>query len=297
MPAARRARRAAGACLVLLAAGLALAPALALEVVDDSGRTVALAHPAERIVSLAPGLTEILFDIGAGARVVAVSEFSDTPPAARALPRVSRAQGIDLEAIAALHPDLVVVWGTGYPPSLLEALRQLGVPVYVHEARRLEAIAAAVERLGVLTGSTSAAGIAADFRARLAGLRARYAGRPTVRVFYQVWANPVMTLSGRHVASEVLETCGARNVFASLAQLVATVDAEAVLAARPQLIVTGEAGAVDHGALDFWKRYPQIPAVAHGQLVTIDADEMDRQTPRVLDAAQNLCEVVERARG
>lgn len=287
------AARAGAAALLCLLLPLA---AQALSVVDDDAREVRLPAPARRIVSLAPGITELLFGLGAGAQVVAVSEFSDSPPAARALPKVARAQGIDLEAIAALEPDLVVTWGSGYSPALLEALRKLGAPVYVYEPRSLESIASSVERLGILAGAPGAPAVAARFRARLQDLRNRYAGRATVRVFYQIWAHPLMTLSGRHVASEILRACGASNVFADLAPLVATVDAEAVLAARPQVIVTSEPGGADHGALDFWKRYPQLPAVAGGWLFTLDSDEMDRQSLRTLDAAEKLCACVDRAR-
>jgi iron complex transport system substrate-binding protein len=274
--------------------GRCAAPALSVR--DDAGLTVALAHPARRIVALSPGITELLFDLGAGDAVVAVSEYSDTPPAARALPRVARAQGIDLEAIAALHPDLVVAWGSGYPPALLEGLRRLGVPVYVHEPRTLEAVADAAERLGTLAGAPRAPALAADYRTRLAALRRRYAGRRRVRVFYQVWASPLMTLSGRHLVSEALRACGARNIFEDVLPLVATVDPEAVLAARPELIVTGEAGGVDHGALDLWRSHPELPAVANGQLVTLDADRMDRGALRVLDATAALCAAVDQAR-
>jgi len=301
MAAARwRGSRVLAAALVgtLACAGMAapMPQARAASVIDDAGGTVTLARPAQRIVSLSPGITELLFGLGAGDRVVGVSDYSDTPPAARALPRVSRAQGIDLERIAALAPDLIVAWGSGYSPALLDALRQLGVPVYIHEPRTLESIATSIERLGALAGSDTAAQQAQRFRARLAALRERYAGRAPVRIFYQVWSKPIMTLSGKHVVSEVLRVCGGRNVFEDLAPLVATVDVESVLAARPQVIVSAEPGGVDAGALAPWRRYPQLPAVAAGALVTLDADEIDRATTRILDAAASLCEQVERAR-
>jgi len=283
------------AALALAAAAMAVAQGQT--VVDDSGASVRLARPAQRIISLSPGITELLFSVGAGAHVVGVSAYSDFPAQARDLPQVSRAQGIDLERIAALHPDLIVTWGSGYSPALLDALRALGPPVYVLEPRSFESIARSIERLGVLTGSEGAPRVAADFRARLQALRQRYAGRPPVRVFYQVWNSPIMTLSGGHLISEVMRTCGARNVFEDLAPLVATVDAEAVIAAQPQILVTAESGGVDRGALDGWKRYGRIPAVADGRLVTLDADQIDRGSVRVLDATQALCEIVEGARG
>lgn len=292
----RRGVRTRLALLGLLLAAATARAAVPPEVVDDAGMAVRLARPAARIVSLSPGITETLFDIGAGPQVVAVSEFSDTPVAARTLPRVARAQGIDIEAIAALKPDLIVAWGSGYGPALLDALRRLGVPIYVHEPRTLEAIARSIERLGLLAGAPVAPARAAAFRARLQALRERYEDRTPVRVFYQVWSRPLMTLSGRHVASEVLRVCGGRNIFADVAPLVATVDAEAVIAARPQAIVTSEPGAMDQGALDFWRRMPEVPAVAQGQLYTLDADQMDRQTARMLDAAEKLCADLDRAR-
>ena len=276
---------------------LALAPCLAAQTVtDDAGRLLRLAHPAQRIVSLSPGITELLFAIGVGDRVIAASEFSDYPAAARLLPRVSRAQGIDLEKIAALEPDLVVLWGSGYPPALQQALQALEVPTYVYEPSTLESIASSIERLGALTASASAPTVAADFRSRLNSLRQHYAQRAPVRVFYQVWSNPIMTLSGRHLVSEVMRTCGARNVFEALRPLVATVDIEAVIAAQPQVIIATEVQAIDRGALDSWRRYPQLPAVANHHLVTLDADELDRAAVRILDAATELCEQVEQAR-
>lgn len=276
---------------------LALAPCLAAQTVtDDSGRWIRLAQPAQRIVSLSPGITELLFALGAGDHVVATSEFSDYPAAARLLPRVSRAQGIDLEKIASLRPDLVVVWGSGYPPALQQGLQALGVPTYVYEPRTLESVASSIERLGALTASPSAAVVAADFRTRLNALRQRYAQRAPVRVFYQVWGNPIMTLSGRHLINELMRVCGARNVFEGLTPLVATVDIEAVIAAEPEVIIATEVGAIDRGALDSWRHYPQLPAVAHHHLVTLDADELDRAAVRILDAATELCEQVELAR-
>jgi len=266
-------------------------------VIDDSGQALRLDRPAQRIISLSPGITELLFAAGAGARVVGVSEFSDFPAAALGLPRVARAQGIDLERIAALHPDLIVTWGSGYSPALLDALRRLGSPVYVVEPRTLESVASSLERLGALAGTPAVAGAAtAAFRARLQALRARYAGRAPVRAFYQVWSRPVMTLSGQHIVSDVLRTCGARNVFAALAPLVASVDVEAVIAARPQVIITSESGGVDHGALADWLHYPQLPAVAARHLLTMDADLIDRAGPRILDAAQDLCDRIEKVR-
>jgi iron complex transport system substrate-binding protein len=281
------------ATAALLVAGLARAEVRAT---DDAGTEIVLPRPAQRIVSLAPHLTEQLFAIGVGGRIVGTTDFADHPEAAKALPRVARAHSVDLERIATARPDLIVVWGSGFPPATLAALQRLGVPVYVDEPSSLDGIAASMLRLGALTAAPDAAPAAASYRAAIAALRARYAGRNEVSVFYQVWAQPLMTLGGRHVVSEGLRLCGARNVFEQLAPIAPQVAVEAVLAADPQVIVTAEPGGIDRGALDLWKRLGGMRAVAGGHLVVIDADRINRHTPRLADELAVLCARIDEVR-
>ena len=284
--------RAGCAALLLFCTGVSAQ----VTAVDDAGNTVTLAHPAQRIVSLAPHITEQLFAIGAGDRIVGTSEFSDYPPAAKKIPRVGRAHNVDLERVTAANPDLIVLWGSGFPPAVLEALKRLGVPVYVNEPGALESVATSLERLGVLVAQPLAGKVAAQFRSRIAALRAQYAARRPVAVFYQIWPAPLMTLGGRHVLSEAIRLCGGRNVFETLEPIAPQVSIEAVVAAAPEIIVTAEAGAHASGALDMWKRFSGIPAVAHGQLVTLDADRLNRATPRMVEEVALLCARIENAR-
>jgi len=286
--------------LCALFAALFAAPAAgaasAASAIDDAGHRVALARPAQRIVALAPHITEQLFAIGAGHRIVGTTDFADHPPAARAIVRVARAHHVDLEAIAALEPDLIVVWGSGYPPAVIEALRRLRAPVYVQEPGTLDGIATSMLRLGVLAGTTEAAErAAAQFRQRVEALRGRYAERAEVRVFYQVWWQPLMTLSGRHVVSEAIRLCGGRNVFEALVPIAPQVSIEAVIAADPQLIATAEPGGAGT-ALDPWRRYRAVSAVRAGQLVTLDADRIHRNAPRMVEEIEVLCRHIEAAR-
>jgi iron complex transport system substrate-binding protein len=265
---------------------------------DDTGRRVQLHAPARRVIALSPGITESLFAIGAGTQVVGVSDYSDYPPAALALPRVARAQGIDLERIAALHPDLIVTWASGYAPAQLTALEALGVPVYRYEPRHMEDIARDLEALGTLTAAPDGASQARRLREGRARLAAHPHGGPPVATFFQVWADPLMTLSDQHLAGELIGLCGGRNVFGALPLLVAAVDTEAVLRAAPELIVAGSGGVSDAAALrEHWKRYTQLPAVAHGQLARLDSDLLDRGGPRTLEGAQALCGAMDAARG
>jgi iron complex transport system substrate-binding protein len=286
-----------------LSASLAAAAALVIgaasaeiRVTDDVGAEVVLAQPARRIVSLAPHLTEQLFAIGAGERIIATTDFADYPSAARALPRVGRAHSVDLEQVAAARPDLIVIWGSGFPPATQAALRRLGVPLYVDEPSTLDGIAASMLRLGRLTAAPAAETVAQRYRAAISRLRERYAGRREISVFYQVWPQPLMTLGGRHVISEALRVCGARNVFEKLAPVAPQVAVEAVLAADPQMIVTAEPGGVDRGALAMWQRFAEQRAVAGGHLVTINAERINRHTPRLADELALLCEKVDAVR-
>ena len=283
------------ALVIALALGLAGTAQARIAVVDDEGRTVELADPARRIVNLAPHLTEQLFAIGAGDLIVGTTDFADFPEAAKSLPRVARAHSVDLERVSATRPDLILVWGSGFPPSTVDAVRRLGVPTFVSEPARLADIATSLERLGALTGR-SPERAAAAFNAKLAALRDRYRGRREVRVFYQVWSDPLMTLGGRHVVTEAIALCGGRNVFAGLAPIAPRVSAEAVLAADPEVIVTAEPGARPSDALAMWQRFGRITAVRRNLLVTLDADRINRHGPRIVDEIAVLCEAIDRAR-
>jgi iron complex transport system substrate-binding protein len=283
------------ALALVIALALAGSAHARVAVIDDEGRAVELAQPARRIVSLAPHLTEQLFAIGAGDLIVGTTDFADFPEAARGLPRVARAHSVDLERVSAARPDLVLVWGSGFPPATVDAVRRLGVPTFVSEPGRLADIATSLERLGVLTGR-SPERAAAAFNAKLAALRERYRGRREVRVFYQVWNDPLMTLGGRHVVSEAIALCGGRNVFAELAPIAPRVSTEAVLAADPEVIITAEPGARPSGTLAIWQRFGRITAVRRDLLVTLDADRINRHGPRIVDEIVVLCEAIDRAR-
>ena len=227
----RRRQVAMRALALVVATSLALggaAAAAAKVAVDDEGRTVELAQPARRIVSIAPHLTEQLFAIGAGDLIVGTTDFADFPAAAAGLPRVARAHSVDLERVSAARPDLILIWGSGFPPATIDAVRRLGVPTFVSEPARLADIATSLQRLGTLT-ARQADRAAGDFNAKLGALRERYRGRREIRVFYQVWSDPLMTLGGRHVISEAISVCGGRNVFANLTPIAPRVSTEAVL--------------------------------------------------------------------
>ena len=271
--------------------------ALALEVIDDSGRRVQLDQPAQRIVSLAPHTTELLFAAGAGDRVVGVTSYSDYPPEASQRAQVGDSQNINLEAVAALRPDLVVAWQSGNATTQVERLQDLGLTVFYSDPHQLEDVATSLERLGHLAGSDiPARKAAATFRAAYRQLQQRYAQRTPVQVFYEVWYQPLMTVNADHLINQVIRLCGGRNVFASLDTLTPTLSVEAILVAQPEAIIVGATPEHAQDWLQRWHDWPQLPAVQHRQLYSIHPDLLHRQTPRILQGAQLMCEQLERAR-
>lgn len=263
---------------------------------DDSGVVVALPAPAQRIVSLAPHATEILFAAGAGRAVVGVTAWSDFPPEANAIPQVGDAIGLDLERIVALAPDLVVTW-PWTAPAQVEQLRARGMRIYMIDAKAIGGIADNVERLATLAGTTAQSAPAlAQWRRRLQALEARPAASSPLRVFYQLGEAPMFTIGGPQLITQAIQLCGGRNVFAALAAPAPMIDTEAVVAARPQVIVAGTDHAQPPAWLAAWKRWPDVPAVKTGNLFTVDAMLLHRPGPRFLDGAEQLCGAMDRAR-
>jgi iron complex transport system substrate-binding protein len=277
---------------------LAALPAAAdITVRDDGGAEVTLARPAQRVVTLAPHATELVFAAGGGARMVAASDYSDYPPAAQALPRIGGSQQIDTERLIALRPDLLVVWLHGNAEQQLAPLRRLDVALYQSEPGSLDAIPDGIERLGRLMGTERAAQpAAAAFRDRLAQLAASYRGRPPVKVFYQVSQRPLYTLNGRQIVSDAIRLCGGINVFADLPVLAPAITVEAVLQADPEVIVAGARRAGDTSSLAMWKQYPGLLAAQRGNLFTIESDLIGRAGPRMIDGAERLCKLLDQAR-
>ncbi|MCL7943880.1 cobalamin-binding protein [Marinobacter sp. ATCH36] len=272
-------------------------PAVAGCALDDRGETICLDQPAERIISLSPGATELLFSAGAGDQVVGVSAWSDYPPEATELPQVGNSDRLDLEAIVALEPDLVVAWVDGNSGSQLTKIEALGVPVFWLEPRTFEDIASAVERLAVLSGNeTAGANRAADFLEGIGQLRDRYQEARPVRVFYQVWHEPLMTINDEELIGRAIDLCGGSNVFGHLPRLVPRVSEEAVLEANPDAVLSGGEDSDDRRWLEQWRQYPDLAAVSRGNLYLIPPSLIQRPTLRMLEGTKQLCLTLEQAR-
>ena len=282
--------------MVLLLAWHPVPAHAAITLAGADGQTLTLNAPATRIVSLAPDLAELVYDVDAGALLVGTSRYSDYPAAAGKLPRIGDAFRFDLERIVALKPDLILAWQGGTPVSAIERLRALKLRVLVIGTHQLSDIATNLELIGKTTGREAGAHAAAQaFLAGLEKLRRQYAGHKPVRVFYEISAEPLYTIGGKQIISHMLELCGGRNIFGDLTAPAAPVSLEAVLARDPQAIVTGS----DPGSaarLQEWRRWPQISAVKTSSLFSISGDLLARATPRILQGGQQLCEALEETR-
>ena len=281
---------------LLLAAAAACADQPALHIIDDAGHDVELSHPARRIVALAPHLTELVYAAGAGDRLVAVGKFSDFPPEAKAKPVISDAFAVNYEALAQLKPDLVLVWGSGTADRTKAKLRSLGVPVYEIEIRSVAGLADTLRSIGRLAATEGVAQARAQALSNdWAALKSTYAGRKPVRVFYQLWDAPLMTLNNQHLISSAISACGGSNVFGELSTLTATVSWEVAVQRDPELVVT--AGTPGEPARPGrWAEFAQVSATRHGEFANIEGDLISRSGPRFVDGARELCVAIDRAR-
>lgn len=280
-----------GAVLAGLSCGAFAAP-----IADDRGIEVRLAPKPARIVALSPHLAEIVFAAGAGARLAAVVRHSDYPAAAKKLPQLGDASRVDLERLLAIRPDLVLAWKSGNPAHDLARIERLRFPLFVTEPRRLTDIARLIRTVGALAETEPLAErAAAALEAELEGLRARYSTRATVRVFYEIWHRPLLTVNGAHLISDVVRLCGGVNVFADAPVLTPPVSLEAVLAARPEVILGGSS-AMRPGELEAQWAMSGAAALRGLPVRYVTPDLIQRQTPRIVDGARAVCEHLEQVR-
>jgi iron complex transport system substrate-binding protein len=266
---------------------------------DDLGRVVEVGSPPLRIVSLAPGATEMLFAAGAGSQLIATVQYSSEPAAARAVPRIGDVAAIDMERLVALRPDVVIAWPAGGNPAQRAKIAALGIPLYQQQVARLADLPGSLRRLGVLAGTENLAGrAAASLEARLSALERTYSAatpareRPTVLL--QVWNRPIYTVGGRHLMSDALALCGARNVFADLPEPGPLVDTEAVIGRDPDIILAAAPPGEGAAWVADWRRFPGLAAVRNHRVVAFENQALSRLGPSVLDATEDLCRTIAR---
>ena len=266
------------------------------QLVDDEKNTITFSKPVNRVISLSPHATELLFAAGATNQIVATVSYSDYPAQAKKIPRIGSYKKIDLESIVKLNPDLVIVWNSGGSKQQIIDLKKLGFKVYYSEPRSFEDVASNIINMGVMLGTSEIAKSNADkYLKELKNLKKKYNNLKKVKVFYQVWNNPLMTINNDHLITDVIEFCGGHNVFGNLSARAPKVGIESVIQKNPQAIVIGMSENRKDW-VDPWFQWQSIDAVMNNHIFTVNADLIVRQGPRVLQGTKQVCEVLEKVR-
>ncbi len=274
-----------------------LLPVSAIQVTDDFGNEVVLSSTVKRIVTLAPYLTELVYSAGAGDQLIATVSYSDYPEASNKLPSIGDANGIDIEAIVKLEPDLVISWHSGNGAAIANNLSRLGITVFESEPDSIEKISSTISRIGKLTGTEQIAkNNIQEFINEIEILRSQYSNQKKVSVFYQFWNKPVYTIGGLHLISKHIELCGGENIFADQKTLSLNTDMESIIIRNPAIIIASGNDNQRPLWLDEWKEWRNIEAVRNNNLHHIPPDLIQRHTIRVTQGIKYLCEVMDIAR-
>lgn len=253
-------------------------------------------HPPKRLIVLAPNLVELIFSLGAGAHIVGTTDHADYPSEARLIPRVGNYAAIQLEKVVALQPDLILVWDTGTPAADIKKMQQLGLKVLHFQTHQLEDIASQLLQLGELVQQPAIAkSLAKNYLQQLKDLRQQYQAQSPVRVFYELWDNPLSTINKNAWPSQHLHVCGAQNLFENASASYPQVGLEQVISADPALIIQ-PVSENEPRTLVNWQRWPELMATKNNQIIQVDSDLLHRATLRTLDGVAILCHKIAKSR-
>jgi iron complex transport system substrate-binding protein len=263
--------------------------------VDQLGRQVAIPSHPQRVVALAPSITEVIFALDRGARLVGVTRYSDYPPAAQSLPQVGSYIHLDLERIVALAPDLCIAVKDGNPKAVVDRLEAFGIPVYAVNPMGLESVVDTITEIAVLLNAQPEAGVlVADLRRRIQAVRDKVAARPQrPKVFFQIGIAPIVAVGAHTLIDELIVTAGGINATAGPVPY-PRFSREQVIALAPDIIIiTSMArGAAFESVKKEWEQWSDIPAVRHNRIYLVDSDIFDRASPRLVEALERLAGLI-----
>lgn len=246
------------------------------------------AMAAERVVSLAPSLSEIMLELDAADLLVGVLDGGQRPEALAQVPSVGRIGQLEMEKLLSLRPTLVLLWPDSISRAQREQLEQFRIPVLVADPASLAELARQFARIGQRIGrADNGRELEQRFNEGLADLRERYGRARPVSVFYQVWNRPLYTLGGTQIVSDAIGVCGGRNLFADLSLPAPQVSVESVLSRNPEVILAGSGA-----QLAEWRAWPQLEAVRKEQLWEVPDKGLERPSFQMLGAIGKLCEVM-----
>jgi len=251
----------------------------------------------ERIISLAPHITELLFSVGAGNEVVGVMSFSNYPEAANSIPIIGSHDKLNYEQIISLQPTLAVGWQGGNSSDAMDRLRDLGIRVESYAPHTLEDVGESLRWIGEISGHKEEGEAAAqNYFNRLEALREMHLSHPGISVYYQIWHEPQMTVNGQHLITDVIQMCGGSNIFSDAIPLVPKVSMESILQRNPEVIVMAGVPGEQPERINRWQRWTALDAVQKDNLFEVHPDLLHRHSARILDGAEALCSALDIAK-
>ena len=243
-----------------------------------------------KVIALAPNIVEMIFSIGAGDKIIATTEYADFPERAKLIPRIGNYANLQIEKIIALQPDYIFSWKDGNSPADLKRLESLGFKLVDISPKSIFEVKENFEVLGK-TLKINTDEITNKYMAKLKKLEQEYSIKTPVKVFYEIWGNPLTTISGSSFIQQSLNLCGAENVFANLKTDYPIVSIESVLMAAPSIIIQPK----DKFKNNFkdWAEWQNIPAVSNKAFIQPNADKLHRLTLRTLDEINILCQKID----
>lgn len=267
-----------------------------IKVFDDAGQLISLHKAAQKVISLSPGLTELIYAAGGAEKIKAAVSFSDYPDQAKKLPRVGSHNSLDIEQILLLQPDLIVAWESGNSQSQIAQLKKLGLIVYISEPINFNDIPDTIKKLGKLMGTeTIAQQNAGTFIQQFNNLKSKYKIHNKAekkRTFIQIWNNPLMSINNDHLISKVVTFCGGKNILGHTKSLSYAPDIESVLEHDPEIIIATGMADTSETWLKRWHQWDFISAVKNTRLYSVNPDHLVRHTPRILLGIKEVCQLI-----
>lgn len=275
--------------MTVLWALLCLVPPPVAAATDETGRRVHVTAAPRRIVSLAPGITETLWALGLEDKIVGVTTFCDWPPAAAAKTKIGGFTNPSIEKIVSLGPDLILATADGNRRETVRQLEKLGLSVYVINPTNTAGVLKSIGRIGAITGREKEAGLLVDkLQKKLDGIAARTRGKRKPRVFFQLGMEPMITAGRGTLIHEVMERAGGVNVAGNDIANYPRYSAEGIIRASPDIIVFAPMvnDRTFEAVYKFWRSFGEVPAVKHHKIYPIDANLINRASPRIVDAVE-----------
>jgi len=250
-----------------------------------------------RIIALAPHIVENLFAIGAGDNIVGTVDYADYPAEAKNIERIGGYYGISLEKVLALKPDLVIAWKSGNQSEDLAQVERLGIKVYLSDPTTIAGVADELLTFGEFTGKVGQSQqVANAFITKLQSIKKQQQGKKIITAFYQLWAEPMMTVGKNTWINQLIETCHVSNVFAGSTTDYPQISIENVIVTKPQIIIIPDEKSKTPQPIVNWQKWSEVPAVKNDQFISVNADLLHRFTPRMLDGLADMCDKIDASR-